>query len=58
MLIVPTRTRAPQPEEDKPARGRLPRFGVALFDDSRDSGWAVKVAAPSMAEPVGLRPAL
>lgn len=41
MLIV--RTPTPRHEQEAPARGRLPRFGVALFDDSRDSGWACLV---------------
>jgi hypothetical protein len=42
MLIGPkerARRNAEEPDE-KPARGRLPRFGVVLFDESRDSGWA------------------
>lgn len=43
MLIVPTRPRAAQAEPEEPVRGRLPRFGVALFDESRDSGWACVV---------------
>lgn len=40
MLIAP-KARSEHPAHDEePVRGRLPRFGVALFDESRDSGWA------------------
>ncbi|MEJ8837583.1 hypothetical protein [Ramlibacter sp. AN1133] len=42
MLKFPAR--AAQPEQEEPlTRGRLPRFGVALFDESRQSGWACLV---------------
>jgi hypothetical protein len=44
MLIHNRPPRRQQAEEESPSlRGRLPRFGVALFDESRDSGWACLV---------------
>lgn len=36
----PRRAAATAGDNDGPVRGALPRFGVALFDESKDSGWA------------------